>query len=330
MMRSVVLGLMLWASAAQAAPVVVKLGTLAPDGSPWHTHLKEVGEKWKELSDGQVTVKVFAGGSVGNEADMVKKLRVNSLQASLLTGTGIRDIDPSIQTLLIPMVLTSNEELDYVIAKMTPKFEKILADKGFVSLYWGDAGWVRFFTQKPARTVADMKGVKVFAWAGDENAVEAWKLAGFNPVVVSATDITTSLTTGLLEAVDTTPLVALSFQWYRKAAKMTDIRWAPLVGSLIISKKSWDQVPADLRPKLAAAAKEICDRMNAKGRILEDEAIATMKKDGMEVVTLTEAERQTWQKAAEKAHPWVREKVVPAAVWDEVVKYRDEFRAQKK
>lgn len=330
-MRSLVLiASLLFAASAEAGPITVKLATLAPEGSPWHVHLKEVGEKWKEISNGQVNLKVFAGGSLGNEADMVKKLRVNGLQASLLTGTGIRDIDPSIQTLLIPMVITSNEELDYVVEKMAPKFEKILADKGFIALYWGEAGWVRFFTQKPVRTVADMKGVKVFAWAGDEAAVEAWKLGGFNPVVVSATDITTSLTTGLLEAVDTTPLVALSFQWYRKASKMTDIKWAPLVGSLIISKKTWDQVPADLQPKLRAAAAEICGRMNAKGRLLEDEAIATMKKDGLEVVTLTDAERATWRAAAEKAYPFVREKVVPSDVWDEVLKHRDAFRASKK
>jgi TRAP-type C4-dicarboxylate transport system substrate-binding protein len=314
---------------AAAADVVVKLATLAPEGSQWHAHLREIGEKWKELSGGKVTVKVYPGGVVGNESDMVRKLRLNQLQAALLTGTGIRDIDPAVQALQVPMVLTSNEELDYVMAKMAPKLEKILSDKGFVALYWGDAGWVSFFTQKPVHEPAQMKDTKLFAWAGDEGEVEAWKIAGFRPVVISATDITTSLQTGLIEAVDTTPLAALSFQWHRKAPKLTPVKWAPLVGSLLVSKKTWEQIPAELRPQLAAAAKEIGAKMSEEGRKTEADAITAMKKDGLEVETLSDADLAKWKAAAEKAYPYIRQHVVPSALLDEVIKYRDEYRAQK-
>lgn len=275
-------------------------------------------------------MKIYPGGVVGNESDMVRKLRLNQLQAALLTGTGIRDIDPAVQSLQIPMVLTSNEELDYVMGKMQPKLEKILADKGFIALYWGDAGWVEFFTQKPVHTPAEMKDVKLFAWAGDEGEVEAWKIAGFRPVVISATDITTSLQTGLIEAVDTTPLAALSFQWYRKAPKLTPIKWAPLIGALLISKKTWDQIPSELQPQFMAAARDIGARMRVEGRKTEADAIATMKKDGLEVMTLSAADQAAWKASAEKAYPYVREHVVPSALLDEVIKYRDEYRAQHK
>src|SRR5690606_5354543 len=189
--------------------VKIKLGTLAPEGSTFHNHLRALGEKWAKASGGGVKLVIYPGGTVGNESDMVKKLRINQLQAALLTGTGIHDIDPAVQALQVPMLLKSNEELDYALEKMAPKLEKILDDKGFVVLHWGDAGWVTFFTQKPAKTPADMQDQKVFAWAGDEGAVEAWKIAGFKPVVISATDITTSLQTGMIQAVDTTPVSAL-------------------------------------------------------------------------------------------------------------------------
>ncbi len=312
------------------ADTTVKLATLAPEGSTFHVHLKEIAEKWEQISGGKVHVKIYPGGVVGNESDMVRKLRVNQLQAAMLTGTGIHDIDPCVQSIQVPMVIDDNEELDYVLAKMAPAFEQILSDKGFVVLYWGDAGWVNFFTEVPVRDPAQMKDIKVFAWAGDEGAVEAWKIAGFKPVVISATDITTSLQTGLIEAVDTTPIFALSTQWYHKTNHMTNVRWAPLVGSLFISKKTWEQIPADLRPQLMAAAKEVGDRLRIAARKNITDAVATMQKDGLDVINLTPAENNKWRAAAEKAYPYIRQHVVPSNLLDEVLKYRDEYRKTKK
>jgi TRAP-type C4-dicarboxylate transport system substrate-binding protein len=323
---SVALGLALFFSSPAQADVTIKLGTLAPEGSQWHNLLREIGEQWSQVSNGKVKMKIYPGGVVGNESDMVRKLRVSQLQAALLTGTGIRDIEPAVQTLQVPMMLTNNDELDYVLDKMAPAFEKALLDKGFVALFWGDAGWVAFLTQKPVHTPEDMHDEKVFAWAGDEGAVEAWKIAGFKPVVISATDITTSLQTGMIQAVDTTPLAALSFQWYRYARNMTNVKWAPLVGSLLVSKKTWEQIPADIRGQCLKIAQDIGKKVKLEGRQMGEDAIAQMKKDGLTVIDPSPKDISAWRAAAEKAYPYIRENVVPTAVFDQVKKYRDEYR----
>ena len=67
------------------ADVVIKLGTLAPNGSTWHTLLKEMGQKWEAASGGKVKLRIYPGGVLGNEGDMVKKMRIGQLQASALT-----------------------------------------------------------------------------------------------------------------------------------------------------------------------------------------------------------------------------------------------------
>ena len=313
-----------------SAEVTIKLGTLAPEGSPWHNHLRQLGEKWTEMSGGEVKVKIYPGGVAGNEADMVRKLRINQLHAALLTGTGIRDIDPSVQALQVPMMLKDDAEVDYVTQKLAPKLEKILDDKGFVVIHWGDAGWVTFFTQKPAKTPEEMKEQKVFAWAGDDGAVEAWRIAGFKPVIISATDITMSLQSGMIQAVDTTPLAALSFQWHRHAKYMTDVKWAPLVGALFVSKKTWEKIPADLRPKMLQYARDAERKLAGETRKLAADAISTMKKDGLTVVSITPAENAKWQAAAEKAYAYIRDNVVPREMFDLVKKTREEYAAQKK
>ena len=67
----VLLSLGLSTSNAEARKMRVKMATLAPDGSPWHEMLKDLGARWDELSNGEVTLKVWAGGVAGDEMTVV-------------------------------------------------------------------------------------------------------------------------------------------------------------------------------------------------------------------------------------------------------------------
>ena len=137
----------------------------------------------------------------------------------------------------MPMMLDSDEELDYVRDRLAPKLEAMMETQGFKILSWSDAGWVRFFTQRPAIRPADLKPMKVFTWEGDPTYAEAMKAMGYQPVPMAATDIYTGLQSGLINAFPTTPIAALSYQWFGLANHMTDVKWAPLVGALVISER---------------------------------------------------------------------------------------------
>src|SRR5439155_773451 len=83
--------------------------------------------------------------------------------------------------------------------------------------------------------VEELRKVKMFCWAGDDRAVQRWKAGGFLPVALAATDIMTGLQTGMIEAYPTTPLLALTLQWYRMTPNMVAVGMAPLVGGLVIT-----------------------------------------------------------------------------------------------
>jgi hypothetical protein len=90
------------------------------------------------------------------------------------------------------------------------------AAKGFVLLNWGHGGWTQVFTKKPVTTVAEMKQVKLWTSAGNDRMVQWFKANGFDPRAMAMTDITTGLTTGMIDGLPTTPLAASLFQWYRQ------------------------------------------------------------------------------------------------------------------
>ncbi len=305
----------------------IKLGTLAPEGSPWHQVIRDIAESWREISGGTVEVRIYAGGVAGDEPDMVRKMRVGQLHAAALTGAGLARIAQEVQALQMPMMFRSDEELDYVRGKLGPRLEAIFEERGFVLLAWGDAGWVHFFAQQPVVHPDDLKPMKLFTWAGDSAVVEAYKDLGFQPVPLAATDILMALHSGLINAFPTTPVAALSFQWFGLAPHMTDLKWAPLVGAVVISKRAWERIPEELRPRFHAAARQAADRLQARARTLGDEAVAAMQKHGLSVHAVPEATVPAWENAARAGYSRLLDAIVPADMVAEVERLRDEYRA---
>jgi TRAP-type transport system periplasmic protein len=212
----------------------------------------------------------------------------------------------------------SYDEVYWVHEKMRPGLEASLEAKGFVVLNWADGGWVHFFTKKPVAVPDDLRKLKLFSWAGDAEAVEVWRSAGFNPVPLPSTEIATALQTGLVEALGSPPQVAVISQFFTHAPFMTDLRWQLLQGATIITKAAWEKIPADIRPELLRISRDS-----------EATDIEAMKKRGLTVVPVSAAQKAQWQKLTESMYPQIRGKVVPAEAFDEAMRYRDEYRRQR-
>ena len=314
------------ASPAAAQQVVVKMATLVPEGSSWHLTLKEMADKWKTVSGGRVAVRLYAGGVAGDDADVVRKIRLGTLNAGVLTAVGISEIDRSVLALSVPLMFSSYEEVDYALDKMRPSLEAKMEAKGFVVLDWLDGGWSHLFAQKAVAVPDDLKPLKLYTPAGDPQAVEVYRAAGFNPVPLPTTELSTALQTGLVNALQIPPQVAVITQYYTHAKYMTDLKWLLLLGATVVSKSTWDKVPADARPALLEAARDAGRRLRADIRQGEGRDVEAMKKRGLVVVPVDARARELWRKAVENAYPRIRGQVVPADAFDEALRHRDEIR----
>lgn len=316
--------------AAPAREQVVNLGTLAPEGSAWYNVLRDMAEEWKAATDGRVRFRIYPGGVAGDEPFMVRKMRNRQLHAAALTGVGLAEIAPEVMALQLPMLIQSYEELDYVLERMGPKLEAILAARGYTVLHWGDAGWVTFFAQRPVVTVDDLRKVRLFVWSSSTGEVDVWKDAGVTAVPLEATEIHPGLQTGLINAFSTTPLAALSFQWFGAAKHMTGMRWAPLVGATVIRNDAWEKIPDDLKPALRQAARRTGERLKRETRKLGDDAVQVMKQHGLVVHPVPPAALAEWERQARAAYPAIMGTTIPPAMRAEVERLVAEHRAAKR
>lgn len=306
----------------------IRIGTIVPEGSPWHETLQYVSQGWRKIVGPSLTVQIIPNGQAGDEHAMVMKMRAGTIDAVGLSSVGLWYIDPAVSCLQLPMLLASYEELDYVRDGIAIELERRIEAKGFKVVHWADGGWIYLFSVKPARTPVDLRAMRLFTSTGDPETEKLYSELGFRVVPMPSTDLAQQLQAGKLDAFAMPPLFAQLQQLYRLAPHMTDVRWTPLVGGTVIRLDVWKRLPADHHDALANVARQAGERLRPDIRRLGDASIGEMQKRGLKVVEVDANTRRLWEQEAQNAYPRLRGRSCPADVFDRVVALRDEFRAR--
>jgi TRAP-type C4-dicarboxylate transport system substrate-binding protein len=309
-----------------SAQQVIKLGTIAPEGSAWHDGLLRIRQAWRDGSDGKVELRIYAGGVLGGEDELVRKLQRRVIDAVTLSGSGLPLLDHSFDCLNIPLLFDGADELDHVRDRIAPAIEQRLEQKGFKVLNWAIAGWVHFFTREPARVPDDLRRQRLWIVSGRPELERLYKDFGLRAVPLPVTDMLTGLQTGLIDATTAPPLFALLDRSYQVASHMTDLNWGALNAATVVSTQAWARVPATARARLLETAREAGGAMRDVARRAGDDAVKEMQSRGLTIVELTDAERVQWRAEAEKAYPALRGAYCPAELFDEVLRLSREFR----
>jgi len=311
-----------------SAQTRIRLGTLVPSGTSYYHSLESMGAKWRQASNGGISLTIYGGGTMGSEDEIVRRMRVGQLQAAVLTAAGLSEIDPSVSALQkMPLMYRSLEEAAYVRQKLSGDLERRLADKGFVVLFWGDAGWVRIFSKDPGILPEDFKKMRIFVTAGDVPESELLRSAGYKPVLLEWSDVLTSLQTGMVDAVPTIPFHVLANQFYLSTHHMLEVNWLPLVGALVVTKKSWEALQPGEREVMMKSAAQCGQEIQEHGRQENLDAVAAMQKRGLQVHPVNREAEEEWRRFSESLYPKIRGPIVPADMFDEVVRLLRDYRS---
>ncbi len=324
---------------AAQAPVRIKLATLAPENSPWHEALADMGVSWSKATAGRVVLTIFPGGSIASESSAITKMSpaIDGLQAAALTVTGLGEIDDAFNVFGMPFFFQSDEELAYVQQKLTPLLSRRLEAKGFHLLNWGNAGWVQLFSKMPIRTLDDAKRAKLYTTEGEPRTVQWYTQNGFHAVPLKQGDIPTQLKlpTGAINAAPSPAYFALALQFYRDAPYMLDLQLVPLTGATVVTDLAWKKISAEDRTKMTEAAMVMQKKIQAQAPALDASATREMKestktaKVPFQVITLDAAGSAQFRAEADKMTVSQRGTMVPAEVFDAAVGEREAFRKAK-
>jgi TRAP-type C4-dicarboxylate transport system substrate-binding protein len=294
------------ASTPASAQTVIKLGTIAPEQSVWHDALLRIRQQWREISGGDVELRIYAGGVLGGEDEMIRKMQRRGLDAIAISGAGLPLIDDIVGCLDVPLLFDSYAQLLRVRDAVSDEIEASIENRGYKILGWAEAGWVRFFAKAPVRLPDDLKRQRLWISTGAPEHEQLLNQFGFRVVALPVTDMLTGLQTGLIDAIDVPPLFALVDRSYREAPYMTDLPFAPLNSAIVINKQIWERVAAEYRADFLSAVGSAIETLRAEIQTAEREAIDEMVARGLNVVALDAAATAEWEALAQSSYPELR------------------------
>jgi len=319
------------ARVAAADNVELRMATLAPTGSRWEKTLTDGGNQIGKATENRVTVKYYADAGQGDERDYIRKINAGQLDGAAVTSVGLAMIDPSIKVLELPMMFDTVDEMDYVRKKMWKHFQKKFEKKGFQLGEPGDVGWVYFLSKNKVAKLSDLKNQKLWMW-GDDDVVKAmYRKLGVSGVPLGVPEVEANLTAGKINACYGPPLAAMTLGWTPPKIKyMTSMPMAYSIGATVIKLDALKKMSADDFKKVEKITKKVSKSLMKAVRKDNTESEKQMKRKGVTVVQTPADMISEFRTAAEAVWKELAGKIYSQQELDDVLKYRDEYRAKSK
>ena len=312
-----------------ARKMIIKMATLAPEGTEWYGLLAEMGQRWQEVTNGEIRLRIYPGGVVGDERDMIRKIRIGQIHGAAISAEGLTEVNPQYTFCFIPMFFQSYEDIDYVRDSLKKDLLSGAEKNGFKVLTMVDVGWVYWFTKEPIYIPNDLKKQKIFTWAGDYKTGKLWDQAGFNSIPLAVPDVHSGLQTGLINAMAFPPIFVLANQYFGITSHMLDMKWGILTAAIVIDQKIWNRIKSEYQDKMLKIADDIGREHQLNNREDADKAVDVMKEYGLQVNTPSIEQVKEWESIVESMYPLIRGNVVNAEVFDRVIKMNGQLPSRR-
>ena len=274
--------------------VTIRLASLVPENSPWGAALNQMAAEFARITGGEVELIVFHSGVQGTEAEVLRKMRINQLQAGVFTSVGLNSLVPEVLAVSYPFLIRNEAEMEYVMERIRPQLNEALQRQSFVTLAWVNAGWLNIFSRSRVFSPAELRRTRLAANPDEESMNAALRAMGYNTVPLSLNDSLLGLNNNTIDSLMLSPVFAAANQLFGIAKNMADIPLAPFMGGIVINENTWRRIPERHREALLAVCRRLEADIEASASSLESDAVATMSRNGLTVNRLTPAQRQSW------------------------------------
>lgn len=309
---------------------VIKIGTLVPEGSSWMQAFDRLNTEIGEKTDKNVRFKVYAGGVLGDETDMLRKMHIGQIQGAVLSSSGLSKIFKGTNVFQVPFLFDTYAEVDYVLDKMDAFFKKGFSDNGYILLGWSEFGFIRMMSTVPILGLKDLEDVKVWSWEAAPMSKAIFDEAGISAIPLSIPDVLLGLQTGLVEVIYAPPAGAISMQWFTKFSYMTDLPLSYLTGAIVVKKKIFDRLSASEKKILYESFKDYSASLKILIRDQNREAVRVMQKHGIKVVKPEKEDIEKFKQLSEKAMGGLSSKILSREVLKDVTRHLEQYRKANK
>jgi TRAP-type C4-dicarboxylate transport system substrate-binding protein len=310
-----------------ALAVDLKIATVAPDGSHWMQQMRAGAEQIRMRTGGRVSIKFYPGGVMGNDGQVLRKIRVGQLQGGAFTAGGLGERYGGLNLYGIPLLFNSLDEVDAARKALDPKLMAGLEQAGFVSFGFVEGGFANVLANEPIRTVDDMRRKKVWVPEGDQISFLSMQEMGLSPVVLPVTDVLTGLQTGLIDIAFASPVAALVLQWHTKVKYITSVPVSYSMGVFAIEKEAFGRLSAEDQQTVRGVMGQTMGGLDREAREDNRRALETLLSSGLQRVDVDTANITNWRQTIEALYPTLRTRPdIDAVLFDELLTLLTDYR----
>ena len=302
MINKFILTLCLLTSLSQAdvaGAATYKIATISPDGLSSMKKLRAGVKRIEAETDGRVKFKIYPGGVQGDDQTVLRKMRIGQLHGGAVAAGSLTRFYPDLQIYNLPLQFQSYEEVDHIRREMDQMISDGLAAAGIVSLAFSETGFAYLLSQKPVRTIADLKALKAWIPDNDPIAAELIKAFGVSPIPLGITDVLAGLQTGLIDAVMAPPSIALALQWHNHVSYMTDLPMVYIYSILAMDSKAYKRISDEDKVIVSSVVDSMFLEMESENRLDNEKAYQAMKSIGIDAIAADNIDE--WRAVADES-----------------------------
>ncbi len=326
-MRLAIASLLMSLAAASHAQSIVRLATIAPDGTTWARELKAWAHDVEKESGGAVHVKLYFGAIAGDEPEMAQRMARQQLDG-MFGSMYCYQAAPSLRVSLIIGLFQDRDESSWLVNRLRPTLDNEFLEHGLVNLGESGLGSIIVFSRKPMASMSELRQSKLLLWGRDEYLYRQLPAIGIHPVLQKIEDGNRAYTEGRVDGFLAPASAALAFQWSAHARYFTDLRLGFVVGCGVMSQRSFDALPFAAQQAIRTASAKLTSRYELIARQQDDALLGGLfEKQGLTRVPVDERFRADFFAAARAARERLSDSVAPAELVRKVIGMLADYRA---
>ncbi|VAW53233.1 TRAP-type C4-dicarboxylate transport system, periplasmic component [hydrothermal vent metagenome] len=297
--KNTVLTLMMLALAFSSSSLfakAIKIATLSPEGTFWMKHMRVGAKEIKEKTKGRVTFKFYPGGVMGNDANVLRKIRIGQLHGASVTSGVLSKSTPDVTLYGLPYLFSSLDDAAGIRKTTDPMLSKEIEKKGFVNFGFAQGGFTYLMSKEPIRSLDDLRNRKSWIPEKSDIGLAVYNYVGVAPISLPLSDVLTGLQTGLIDTITTSPIGALALQWHTHIKYITDQPLNYLTAILIIDKKIFKKISESDQLIVREVMEKVYKKIDEQNKIDNIAARKALINQGVKFIKLSEKDKKEWEK----------------------------------
>jgi tripartite ATP-independent transporter DctP family solute receptor len=270
----------------------LRAADVQPADYPTVKAMQSMADEFAQMTNNKYTVKIFANGVLGSEKDTIEQLKLGALDFLRINTGTLNTICPAMMIPVLPFVFRDIAHMQSILD--SPLGDELLANcdaQGMVGLAFYDSGARSFYTKKPIKSMADLKGLKIRVQQSDV-WVAMMRAIGANATPMPYGEIFTGLKTGLIDGAENNLPSYESTHHYEVAKYYTRTEHSMAPEAVLISKAVFDKFTPEEQQALRKSAKDSVPTMRKLWTDMEGKSQATVEAAGATISPIDKAEFQ--------------------------------------